>query len=76
MTRDEAFKIVKPMYGGGTDEILDIWQSLGVLKLDEPKSPETEFLDEMSGRLPCFYFLIMRDALKRRDLKIVKGERL
>jgi hypothetical protein len=41
MTRDEAFKIVKPMYGGATDEIIDIWQKLGMLKLDEPSQQVT-----------------------------------
>lgn len=45
MTREKAIAIVLPMYGGGTAEIIGIWEALGMLKLDEPKSAQTEFFD-------------------------------
>jgi hypothetical protein len=67
MTRDEAQKIVinawelNPLTGGWNitaGGLLSAFEQLGMLKLDEPKSADVKFLDQVEG----FGDLTRRDA--------------
>lgn len=75
MTRDEAVAIAKKSkddWGGGSSELwlVNALVALGMLKLDEPKSPITEFIDAMRNEGIYLTDLSVRRALGAAGLKI------
>lgn len=47
MTRDEAIEKARVPFGSGTNYLVDALAALGVIKLDEPKTPEDELLEAL-----------------------------
>ena len=77
MTRDEAIAKSKKFLGSNTEEAIDLWSALGMLKLDEIKTVEDRFSaavynDPRLSRTSPLYVL---EAIKSSGLQIVeKGQ--
>lgn len=77
MTRDEALKIMGPIMSTSNDSsaerALNVFVALGMVKLDEPKSP----MEKLETALRMRYFketdiINLQDSLAKNGLEIVE----
>lgn len=80
MTRDEAVKIMRHIWGGNpqhnlANNYVDAFVSLGMLKLDEPlvsrSSPEFKLYDAMFEHVPTLDFMPFKKLIDGAGLKIL-----
>lgn len=74
MTRDEAIKLARRVWGNTSGDVVDTLVALGVLKVDLPPDDWSKFKTQMSCSGYNEASTAMRDieeALRLADLKIV-----
>lgn len=74
MTRDEAIKVFEKHLPrvGHASAVIDFYAEVGMLKLDEPKSGEAQFIDAMRIKGIWLTCANVRAALQDAGLKIVE----
>lgn len=70
MTRDEAIKIVYPMWGQSSNLAINIFEKLGMIEIESEKSLEDIIIEDIVGK-----YIGLTYELKRRGYKIIKDEK-